>query len=162
MEEYKKQIEAAEGWLMLGLPEEAWRELESIPSAGRGTVEFYRLAWEALGRQGRWEEALQMAEEWIERFPDHPGGWSQRSYALHELGRTKEALERLIPAADRFPQEWVIPYNLACYACRLGRLDEARDWLQKAVARSSRELIRDVALRDPDLEALWPEIRSWS
>ncbi len=105
MEEYKKQIEAAEGWLMLGLPEEAWRELESIPSAGRGTVEFYRLAWEALGRQGRWEEALQMAEEWIERFPDHPGGWSQRSYALHELGRTKEALERLIPAADRFPQE---------------------------------------------------------
>ena len=31
----------------------------------------------------------------------------------------------LLPAADRFAQVMAIPYNLACYACRLGNLRQA-------------------------------------
>jgi hypothetical protein len=55
----------------------------------------------------------------------------------------------------------VIPYNLACYACQLGDLDDARRWLERAVALRSRADLRRLALNDHDLQPLWDEIRDW-
>jgi len=60
---------------------------------------------------------------------------------------------------SNFPREFVIPYNLACYACKLGELNEARSWLKKAIALTSPEEIKHMALADPDLEELRAEIR---
>ncbi len=59
--------------------------------------------------------------------PDEPPGWIHRSFGLHELGRTSEAEQLLLPAATKFPNEPIIPYNLACYACRLGNIEVARE-----------------------------------
>ena len=51
-------------------------------------------------------------------------------------------------------------YNLACYECQLGRLDQARAWLRKAFDLGDPAEMQAQALRDPDLQPLWPEIRS--
>jgi len=51
-------------------------------------------------------------------------------------------------------------YNLACYSCQLGRLDEARDWLKKAIALVGADTIKEMAATDPDLEPLRAEIRN--
>jgi hypothetical protein len=51
-----------------------------------------------------------------------------------------------------------IPYNLACYTCRLGRLEEARRWLARAIKIQGREATLAAALEDPDLEAMRPEL----
>jgi hypothetical protein len=37
--------------------------------------------------------------------------------------------------STRFPEEWLMGYNLACYACQLGNRDEARHWLELAYKR---------------------------
>lgn len=56
--------------------------------------------------------------------------------------------------ADKFPDQWLIPYNLACYACQLGRLDEAREWFRRALTMGDGKAIKLEALNDPDLAPL--------
>ena len=55
---------------------------------------------------------------------------------------------------DRFPKVWTIPYNLACYCAQLGRLDECRDWVKRAMAIDA-GTVRRAAIDDPDLKPLW-------
>lgn len=74
------------------------------------------------------------------------------------------AWDALLPAAEKFPDVHVIPFNLACYACQMGRLPEARDWLKRALeiagkARNQKR-VRLRALDEPDLEPLWKELGS--
>ena len=44
-----------------------------------------------------------------------------------------DAPPALRPAFEKFPKVSVIPYNLACYACQMNKLDEARVWLRRAM-----------------------------
>jgi predicted Zn-dependent protease len=87
-----------------------------------------------------------------------------RSFALHELRRTREAYDQLLAAAGRFPKEMIIPYNLACYTCQLGDLAAARRWLERALALGGnprQKLLRlESALEDTDLQPLWEELRA--
>ena len=69
-------------------------------------------------------------------------------------GGIQAAWDALLPAADRFPSQLMIAFNLACYACQLGRLEEAREWLRKAMELGDEKEIKTRALDDPDLEPL--------
>ena len=51
----------------------------------------------------------------------------------------------------------IMRYNLACYECQLGRLEQAKNWLEKAFKLGDPKKIRLMALHDPDLESLWPK-----
>jgi hypothetical protein len=65
------------------------------------------------------------------------------------------------PAAERFANEPVVSYNLACYAAQLGRLDDAWEWVQKAIkAAGNTEQIKTMALADSDLKPLWERIQA--
>jgi TPR repeat protein len=65
----------------------------------------------------------------------------------------------LIQAQKSFPKEAIIAYNLACYDCQLGDLDAAKAWLDKACTLGDVHKIKLMALQDPDLKLLWPDIR---
>ena len=112
-------------------------------------------------REKKWDACVDVACAIIDADPTRPDGWIHRSFALHELKQTQHALDRLLPVADKFPTVWTIPYNLACYACQLSRLDEARTWLQRALKLGGKDTIKRMALNDPDLEPLWEEIRNF-
>jgi len=90
----------------------------------------------------------------IELAPERFDGWIHRSFALHELNRTQEAFENLLPAADKFPEVWTIPYNLACYCSQMLRLEEADTWLKKAMVIDE-QTVKRLAIDDPDLQPLW-------
>ena len=60
--------------------------------------------------------------------------------------------------AEKFPEDPIMRYNLACYECQLGRLEHARNWLQKAFKLGDPKKIKLMALEDPDLQPLWREI----
>jgi Flp pilus assembly protein TadD len=96
-------------------------------------------------------------------YPERADGWLHRAYALRRAtnGGLTRARESLLPAADQFPDEPVIPYNVACYAAQLGELDEARTWLRRAFAVGRFETIQTMALSDADLTPLWDEVRLW-
>jgi len=88
-------------------------------------------------------------------LPDQAFGQVRLAYALHELKRTKEAWDALLPFADKLPSEWVIPYNLACYIAHLGDLVAAHDWLAQAFRLGNEKETKSQALEDPDLAPLW-------
>jgi hypothetical protein len=74
-------------------------------------------------------------------------------------GGLRAAWNALAPALDRFPKHEIIPYNLACYACQLDQLDQARILFQRALATGNKKHLKEMALDDSDLQPLWNEIR---
>jgi Flp pilus assembly protein TadD len=148
------RLRAAEGWLELGNAREALAELAGLSGTAHRHPDVLEVEWKLQAHQRNWQEALATAELLLQVDPDRPAGWIDRSYALHELKRTPEAFSALLPAAQRFDQVSVIPYNLACYTCCLGNLEAARTWLARAVRIGDREAIKRMALEDPDLEPL--------
>jgi hypothetical protein len=43
-------------------------------------------------------------------------------------------------------------------AAQLGNLNEALDWLKKAIDMANTKEVKQMALSDPDLEPLWKDI----
>ena len=148
-------LSAAQGWLELGNWTEALAELEQIGPEWREHPDVLQVRWQVAVKAERWPEALAVAESLCRTAPDSPFGWIHRSYCLHELHRTQEAWDALFPLAERFPREWLISYNLACYACQLGNLEEAKSWLARAVKLGDRTEIERLAEQDGDLKPLF-------
>lgn len=151
---------AAQGWLELGLPAEAQADLARVAASQHQHPAVLDVRWEICARAKRWDEALSVAETMVVVEPEDPGCWVRRSYALHELRRTQEAWDGLITVLDRFPTVSVIPYNLACYACQMGRREEAWARFRQAMQVGDPAEIKALALRDPDLAPLRPEIEA--
>lgn len=149
---------AAQGWLELGNHLEANEELEKITPCRRARPEVLEVRWQIYAAAKKWDATLDIAAALIRIDPEHPLGWVHRSYALHELKRTTEARDNLLRVVDNFPISATMHYNLACYECQLGRLEQAKHWLEKAFKMGNARRMKRAALEDPDLEPLWKEI----
>jgi len=158
----KHHFDAAVGWLELGNAVEARAELSRLSSSHRAHPDVLALEWQLFATNRDWRDAAAIGESWVAVSPETPEAWIQRSYALHELQRTQEAWDKLLPAATLFPKISTIAYNLACYACQLGELDAARRWLLRAMKtiddKRERRIWRIAAQKDHDLKPLWQEI----
>lgn len=155
-------LHAAQGWIELGNAREARLELEQIAARHGNHPEVLAVRWQILAHERRWDLALAVAEALVELAPASPFGWIHRSFALHELRRTAQAYADLRPATDLFPDSPIIPYNLACYACQLSLVNEARGWLRRACKIGDAAKIRAMALDDPDLASMHKEIAAQS
>jgi Flp pilus assembly protein TadD len=151
-------VRAAEGWLELGNPTEAGEELQRVSAAQRDSAEVLEAWWRVHAATKDWNTALGIGERLVSLAPARASSWINLAFSLHELGRTREAWDKLLPAAKQFPTESTVPYNLACYACQLGELDAAQRWLAKAIKLGGKSLIKQRALEDTDLKPLWEEI----
>jgi tetratricopeptide (TPR) repeat protein len=152
-------LNAASGWLELGNPVEAKRELAQVSSVCQAHPVALELRWQICAHEKNWAEALEAARLLIAVDGDNPSGWIHEAYSLHELKRTVEARDCLLPLVDRFPDFSTIPYNLACYTCQLGEFDQARIWLARAIRIRNKDEIQRAALVDPDLKPMWEEIQ---
>lgn len=148
-------LRAAEGWLELGDPCEAVEELKKISLESRFHPLVLLTHWEIHCLAQQWGFAHVIAHSLVLLFPEEPVGWINSSYALHQMSRTREAWAMLVPAAEVFPNNSVIAYNLACYACQLGEVVVALQWLSKAVKLGDAAKIKSAAMKDPDLKPLW-------
>ena len=147
-------LRAAQGWLELGSPDEARVELARIDPALTEHPDVLEARWNVLAAERNWSLCVELASTLVRIAPRRAIGWIHRSYALHELKRTREAADLLLPAATAFPSDWLIRYNLACYACQMGKMQESWNWLQNAFELGEEKQIRQMALDDPDLEPL--------
>ena len=150
-------LDAAEGWLGLGDHLAAAEELAQISPLFRDRPEVLEVQLQIYVKAGKWEECIHLASALVLATPENDHVWIQRSFALHELKRTRAAYELLMPAATKFKRNWVIPYNLACYCAQLHRLDEAEQWLKQALALD-KITVKAEAVGDPDLIPLRDKI----
>ncbi len=163
-EEDAKHLRAASGWLGLRNVKEALAELEQISSAGKMQPEILELRWSVYSKIGKWEICAEIAALLLEAAPYRPFAWLQRAHALRCLPEkgAQAAFEALFPALRNFPEEYIIPFNLACYASQLGRFDDANKYLsvalKLAIAQGEGEYFTKVAQKEPDLEPLWERV----
>ncbi len=156
------RLNAALGWLGLNSPADARAELDAIAPAQTSHPAVLETRWLLCAHEQNWRDALAVAERELASGPEASSGWLHRAYALRRVvgGGLAPAWAALLPAAEKFPEEPVIAYNLACYACQLNQLGDARTWLQRAVKIGGKEAIQTMALADEDLKPLWPEIEA--
>jgi tetratricopeptide (TPR) repeat protein len=159
--QYIHIIRAADGWRELGVPEEALRELESLPALIQTHPGALEVRFRLFADKLDWQAAFEISVVWTELYPQNPEGWILRAYAARRKpdGGLLAAFEVLESVVDRFPNAVVIPYNLACYRCQMGDLESARKWFDQAWKTGDHDTIREMALADDDLKALWGEIR---
>ena len=153
-------LSAAIGWLELGNAVEARAELAALSAAVQRHPAVLETYWQVHAQCGEWDQALRVAGDLLEIQPGNCTGWVHRAYALRRVrgGGIEAAEQALQPALDKFPDEFIVPYNLACYAAQMGRLDEAWARLSQAMAIGGTTTIKTMALADLDLEKLWPRL----
>lgn len=159
-------LSAAIGWMELGNADEALRDLARLNPALTDHPDVLETRWAIAASRPDWSEGLRAAERLVQVAPGRASGWLHRAYALRRVagGGIEAARAALLPAAEQFPAETTIPYNLACYACQLGEFDEARLWLNKTrsiTGRKRLQTLKAMALADEDLKPLWNEITAW-
>jgi predicted Zn-dependent protease len=150
----RHHLSAAVGWLELGALDEATRELAGLSAVNLFHPKVLDFRWHLLMEQQAFEGALEVARLHVRTDPKSAEAWIHQSFTLHELKRTDEAFTELHRVAEDFADIGTIPYNLACYTCRLGRIDEARDWLKRACKLQGKKETLAMAADDPDLAAM--------
>jgi tetratricopeptide (TPR) repeat protein len=145
---------AAQGWLELGDHLEADKELDDISPDFRAHPDVLELRWAIYAKENRWDACVDLALAITLADPRRPSGWIHYSYALHVLKKTELAYTHLFKVAEKFPGNWNIPYNLACYCAQLGRIPDAEQWFKKAVA-IDKKAVQKEGIDDPDLQPLW-------
>ena len=128
-----------------------------LAGPGRATAPLCARSWHVAVRAAPQPGKASSA---VRGFPDRPSGWLHQAYALRRApgGSVQQAWDALLPVVQKFPREPIVPYNLACYACQLGRVGPARIWLKRALAMADKDEMKRQALADRDLEPLWGEI----
>ena len=151
-------LQAAQGWIELGNHLEADKELDEITPQLRAHPDVLEVRWHVYAHAEKWDACVDIAAAIIKLAPERSSGWIHRSFALHELNRTQEAFDQLVPVVQKFSKVWTIPYNLSCYCCKLGRLKECEQWFKKAMA-VDKQTVQQAAMDDPDLKPLWDSMR---
>ena len=150
-------LRAAEGWLELNNPAEAKAELSQISPEFQGHPDVLSLRWHICQRAKAWEDCLVLARQLTESSPNDPRGWIALAQT-HYYGQQYEvAYDLAVSKITTFPRHWPLYYDSACYACLTGRLDQAKQFLQLAMAFGDADSVRSRAVEDPDLATLWKE-----
>jgi hypothetical protein len=121
------------GWLELGCPEEAGRELETLPDSLHSTREVLKLKCAILAAQQEWEHLAGLAATCADYFPTEPAFGEEQAWAEHQLGRSADAYHLLIKRSKGCQASWRTAYYLACFSYRTNRVREATEWLGLAL-----------------------------
>jgi len=104
----------------------------------------------------KWSEAESIATRLMEMEGDEPSWPIALAYAIRRSRGLVFAHEILRQAGEKFPECGTIQFNLACYCAQLGKLDEARERLRRAIQLDKG--FAAMAKSDPDLVPIRQEI----
>ena len=148
----ERSLTAAQGYLELGMPAEALRELEQLPLEFSARAEILQLRLVILMRAREWSAALETCEELRIRYPERSVGYIHGAFCLHELRRTDEARAMLLEGPESLRRDPTFHYNMACYEATLGESERAMQYLR--VSFSLDPAFVRIARNDPDLASI--------
>ncbi len=153
---HHKSLLAAQGYLELGMLEDALAELDALPAAVQGTSDVLQMRLFGFMRVRRWDEALEISRTLCRMLPKETVGYIHAAFCLHELRRTAEAKSLLLSGPSALLNEATYHYNLGCYDAVLGNLEEAQAHLRVSFRLDKK--FRDFARTDPDLRPVWESL----
>ncbi len=150
----EKRLAYAAGYLELDMVAAARAELAELPPPVAASPAALTLRIEIAMAEEAWTEVVALAPDLVNHDPTTERPWVAWAYALRELQRIPEAQETLLAGSRLITRPGpLVDYNLACYACLLGDLDDARALLASVFSRD--KSWREVARNDPDLAPLY-------
>jgi tetratricopeptide (TPR) repeat protein len=157
MSAIERTIQAAIGFLELGMFVEANDEIESLAPEIKTSSPVLGVRLEIYRASKKWELMEVVARELWRRHQDQPLFWNHLAFAARRSSGLEEAHRILSEALEKFPDDDLTLFNFGCYECQLGNLESAKARVGEAIKIDPKWKIR--ALDDPDLEPLWD---SWS
>jgi tetratricopeptide (TPR) repeat protein len=148
-----KALQAAEGYVFLGLYREALKEVDQLPDYEQDDCDVMIARVRILLHLHRWRKAAQLSARGEALHHDEDEFTVQRAFALHQLKMSEAAARVLLGAPEWIRRTGILHYNLACYEARWGNLTVARQCVQAAIQINS--AIKKNARQDPDLAELW-------
>jgi Tfp pilus assembly protein PilF len=149
----EKQLQAAVGYLELGMVEDAANEIECISPDQKNSSEVLGVRLEIYRAAEKWSLMAVVARELWKRHQDQPVYWNHFAWAVRRAESIESANAILLQAVEKFPEDAMTNYNLGCYTCQLGDLASAKAFVGDAIKLDAR--FKLLALDDPDLEPLW-------
>lgn len=143
----------AEGYLELGMLDHAALELEKVPLEARTGEELLSMRCRIFIAAKQWEASRDVAKHLVAKNPKNVQHWIWAAFATRRAENIEAAREILLRAKSVHSGEPLIDYNLACYACQLGEIEQAKQLLKMAIEADV--AFKQMALADPDLEPLW-------
>lgn len=156
-----RTIREAEGYLELGLPDQAAeclkRRIALVAQSGRANY----LLGEALREAERYNEAAGPLERAVELMPGDMHVRLALAWCYKRTGRLEYAIESLEDAVRNEPLEAILHYNLACYWSLAGDRRRALRCLSRALDLDGNyldlvpyEADFDVLRDDPEFQML--------
>jgi predicted Zn-dependent protease len=155
--EHQKALTACQGYMELGMPGEALKELQTLPVELAERPAVLEMQVVILIRAKRWRAALQASRKLCRLHPLLAAGFIHAAFCQHELGKTEAARKTLLTGPRSLEKEGTYFYNLACYDAVLGDLEAARRHLARSIRLDKR--FREFARNDRDLAALHEELK---
>ena len=152
MDPIDRTLEAAAGYLALGMPEDAAAELASLPEGELQSPAAMQLRLQMAVAEEHWTIGVGIGTDLIQSAPENPSAYILTSYCLRELERVEEARETLMDGPDSLREEPIFYYNLACYESLLGAIEVSHEWLKRALELDPN--MAPEARKDRDLENL--------
>jgi hypothetical protein len=145
-------MEAASGWLDLGLADEALAELQALPAEARMHRRALELTLAAQMSREAWNPAADTARMLCLKASDEPLFFLTAAFCLHETGDTLAACNWLLRGPKSLFGMAVFHYNIACYLWKLGQAGRARSHLRRAIVMD--ESLIESARADRDLAGI--------
>jgi len=141
----QRRIERAEGYLMLGMAEQALRELRSVADPSIDLYAYHHHRADAYRVLNRFAEALEEFQQCQTIQPQEIDVLMGLAWCFKRLGQLSQAIATTHDAVQAHPEEPVLLYNLACYYALGGQKTQSLSWLGRALRMA------------PGLRALIPE-----
>lgn len=151
--ETQRALLAVDGYLTLGLADEALREILEVAPRERGAPAVRLAHIRVLLHLHRWADAERLSRQSAVKFPEEEEFTVQRAFALQRMEHSEEAVAVLHSAPEWIRRTGILHYNLGCYEARLGDLTAARECIDAAIEMNGE--MKKRARVDPDLAALW-------
>ena len=151
-------LQIAEGYLELGMLVDAIAEIENLPPVLKASSPALEKRMEIYRAGARWALMEVVARELWKRHTDEPAYWNHLAWAVRRAESIEAAHALMMEAAGRFPHDAMTNFNLGCYACQLGNIDEAKLRVGRAVELEAK--FKLLAIDDPDLEPMWDTLKA--
>ena len=156
-----KLLNAAEGYLMLEMPQHALESLDAIIDPERAQFASHYLRGMVYRQMGEHQAALDAFDVAYEENPENLSLLLAMAWCYKRAEQLEKAISTMQHAYAVSPTEPIVLYNLACYWALSGNKLQALSWLGRAL-RMDRDLKRlisdehdfDQLRADPDFETL--------
>lgn len=130
--------------------QDGWDELEVTAPDERHRSEVLRVRMRILNAMKRWESAAMLGESMIGKGAQDAEIYFAAAHAVRQSRGLRDATALLLKADDLLAKDSKWHFQLACYQCQLGCLEEAKVRLRIAFELDPNCRLR--ALEHEDLE----------